>query len=189
MATYEINEESQQFEKKLANGSLEELNELKAFLFKENIRIEMEKRELEELRKKVLEDRQKLREESDDVNKKIVSERARLKQDALFFEKKMDILKNGFESLEADRRALEKARKQFEQDSLRIGDSVKQLKNEEIVVFMFQGVNSLLSLKKRYKDLLKIFHPDNMGGDHDMVLKINQVYDELKKNYEESKII
>ena len=189
MATYEINEESQQFEKTLASGSAEELNELKAFLFKENIRIEMEKKELEELKKKVLEDRQRLRDESDDVNKRIVSERARLKQDAMFFEKKMDILKNGFESLEADRKALEKARKQFEQDRLMVSDSVKQLKNEEIAVFMFQGVNSLLSLKKRYKDLLKIFHPDNMGGDHDMVLKINQIYDELKKNYEESKIV
>lgn len=189
MATYEVNESSQQFEKTLADGSLDELNELKAFLFKENIRIEMEKRELEELKKKVFEDRQRLRDESEDINKKIVSERARLKQDALFFEKKMDILKNGFESLEADRKALEKARKQFEQDRTRIGDSVKQLKNEEMAVFMFQGVNSLLALKKRYKDLLKIFHPDNMGGDHDMVLKINKTYEELRRNYEESKII
>ncbi|MCR4989839.1 MAG: hypothetical protein K6A38_03145 [Lachnospiraceae bacterium] len=189
MATYEINEESQLFEKTLASGNANELNELKAFLFKENIRIEMEKRELEELKKKVFEDRERLRSESDDVNKKIVSERSRLKQEEMFFEKKMDILKNGFESLEADRRALEKARKQFEQDRLSISDSVRRVKNEEVAVMLFQGVTSLLSLKKRYKDLLKIFHPDNMGGDHEMVLTINQIYDDLRRNYEDSKII
>ena len=67
----------------------------------------------------------------------------------MFFEKKMDILKNGFESLEADRRALEKARKQFEQDRLSISDSVRRVKNEEVAVMLFQGVTSLLSLKKQ----------------------------------------
>lgn len=191
MATYEVNEESQEFERVLVEGSLDELNELKAFLFKENIRIEMEKKELSDLKKKIFEDREKLRQESDDVNRKIVSERARLKQEEMFFDKKMDILKNGFESLEADKRALDKARKQFEADRITMGTSVKKLKNEEVAVFFFQGVNSYLSLKKRYKDLLKIFHPDNMSGDHEMVLTINQIYDELKKSYENngSKII
>ena len=181
MATYEVNESSQQFEKTLADGNLDELNELKAFLFKESIRIEMEKRELEELKTKVFEDRQRLRDESEDVNKKIVSERARLRQDALFFEKKMDILKNGFESLEADRKALEKARKQFEQDRAMIGDSVKQLKNEEMAVFMFQGVNSLLALKKRYKDLLKIFHPDNLFGDLELSQALTKEFQKRKE--------
>ncbi len=186
MATYEVNEESQEFERVLVEGSLEELNELKAFLFKENIRIEMEKKELSDLRDKIFEDRERLRQESDDVNRQIVTQRARLKQDELFFEKKMDILRNGFESLEADKKALDKARKQFESDKLTVGNSVKKIKNEEVAIFLFQGVNSYLSLKKRYKDLLKIFHPDNMAGDHDMVLTINQIYEELKKNYENS---
>ncbi len=186
MATYEVNEESQEFERVLVEGSLDELNELKAFLFKENIRIEMEKKELSDLRNKIFEDREKLRQESDDINRQIVTQRSRLKQDELFFEKKMDILRNGFESLEADKKALDKARKQFESDKLTVGNSVKKIKNEEVAIFLFQGVNSYLSLKKRYKDLLKIFHPDNMAGDHDMVLTINQIYEELKKNYENS---
>lgn len=191
MATYEVNEESQEFERILVEGSLDELNELKSFLFKENIRIEMEKKELSDLKNKIFEDRERLRQESDDINREIVTQRSRLKQEELFFEKKMDILRNGFESLEADKRALDKARKQFEADRVSLGSSVKHLKNEEVAVFLFQGVNSYLSLKKRYKDLLKIFHPDNMAGDHEMVLTINQIYEELKKSYENngSKII
>ena len=63
------------------------------------------------------------------------------------------------------------------------------MQSNEFAINLFMGVNSYLGLKKRYKDLLKIFHPDNMNGDHEMILAINQVYDDLKKNYESSKIV
>ena len=49
---------------------------------------------------------------------------------------------------------------------------------------LFQGVRSQLALKKRYRDLIKMFHPDNIAGDHEMVLLINEVYEELKEEYE-----
>ena len=191
MATFMVDEDDQNFQKKLLDGNSEELNELKAFLFKENIRLEMEKKEIEELRKKLFEDRERLRKESDEVDNRIVIERQRLKQDEMFFDKKMDILKNGFEALEADRKALKKARSVFEEERSILNGSIRRAKNEETYLFLFKGVNSLLSLKKRYKDLLKIFHPDNMAGDHEMVLAINQIYEDLKKSYEnnESKII
>ena len=49
---------------------------------------------------------------------------------------------------------------------------------------LFRGVNSFLALKKRYKDLIKMYHPDNVAGDHEMVQLINREYEELKKGYE-----
>lgn len=49
----------------------------------------------------------------------------------------------------------------------------------------FLGVNDELSLKKRYKDLLKMFHPDNMNGDVNAMQEINKEYKKLKKKYEE----
>lgn len=191
MATKEVSESSQLFMDKLVNGSLEELNELKAFLFRENIRLEMEKREIQELREKVIADRERLRNESDEVNKRIVTERKRLKEEQMFFDKKMEILKNGFAALEIDRKALNNSRKELEREiaAMRYVKPVQSSSDDELVVFLFRGTNSLLSLKKRYKDLLKLFHPDNMGGDHEMVLTINKVYEELKKNYESSKIV
>lgn len=191
MATINVDDSSQEFIKKIVTGSEEDLNELKAFLFKENIRIEAEKNRLEDLKQKIIEDRQRLQKESDEVNNRIVVERKRLKEEQLFFDKKMEILTNGFASLEADRKAFNNARKQFEYErSLFSQPSVNHSKySDDFAVNLFMGVNSLLSLKKRYKDLLKIFHPDNMGGDHEMVLAINQVYEDLKKNYESSKII
>lgn len=49
----------------------------------------------------------------------------------------------------------------------------------------FLGVNDELSLKKRYRDLLKMFHPDNMCGDVNAMQEINKEYARLKKKYEE----
>lgn len=193
MSSYKVDKESQDMMKTILEGSLDELNVLKSFLFKENIRIENEKRDLEELKNKVFEDRERLKKESDEVNNRIVIERKRLKEEQQFFDKKMNILKNGFEALEADRKALQNARKQFEYErglySSNRSSTIIPKDNEDIAISLFKGVNSLLSLKKRYKDLLKIFHPDNMGGDHEMVLAINKIYEQLKKNYENSKII
>ncbi len=189
MATIVVDEESQQFEKTLIDGTPDELNELKSFLFKENIRLEMQKKELEELKQSIIEDRNRLMEESREINQKIVVERKRLKQEEMFFSKKMDILTNGFQSLEADRKALENARKQFERERDSYAGAVRRYQNDEAVEILFQGVTNYMSLKKRYKDLLKIYHPDNMNGDHDMVLSINQMYEELKKSYENSKIV
>lgn len=189
MSDNENLKKDQEFIDILINGTEDELQQLKAFLFKENIRLELERKDLEELKMRVFQDRERLRVESDEVNNHIVVERKRLKEEQMFFEKKMDILRNGFEALEADRRALTNAKREFEKEKMNYSGSVKKLQNEDLVVCLFQGVNNILSLKKRYKDLLKIFHPDNMAGDHEMVLAINSVYEELKKNYDSSKII
>ena len=170
-------------------GSLDELNQLKAFLFKESIRLDMERKDIEELRDKTLKEREQLRIESDEVNQRIVIERKRLKDEQKFFDKKMNILKNGFEALEADRKAVKRAREQLEQDRAGFYEGRSHLQNEEAAALLFTGVNSYMGLKKRYKDLLKIFHPDNINGDSQMVLVINKLYEDLKKSYESSKIV
>lgn len=47
----------------------------------------------------------------------------------------------------------------------------------------FSGVNNELTLKKRYKDLLKIYHPDNLSGDTRTLQMINKAYEILKKQF------
>lgn len=44
----------------------------------------------------------------------------------------------------------------------------------------FIGVQSEIALKKRYKDLIKIYHPDNMCGDTETLQEINREYDRLR---------
>lgn len=44
----------------------------------------------------------------------------------------------------------------------------------------FCGIhNDENSLKRRYRDLLKIYHPDNPDGDNDTIQEINREYDRL----------
>lgn len=168
-------------------NSKTEQDELKAWLFKENIRVEMEKSELNRLKEELLKEKQQFQEEIAEVNRKLALEHQRLKQDELFFDKKMDILKNGFFQLDAERKQFEKDKINFEakkdvQESYR-----RQEQSRDMARILFQGVKSQLALKKRYRDLIKMFHPDNIAGDHEMVLIINSVYEELKEEYEMGK--
>ena len=69
------------FERILVTGDTEELNELKGWLFRENIRLEMERSEFLHTQEKFMEERTRFRDEMLEVNRKLVVERKRLKQD------------------------------------------------------------------------------------------------------------
>ena len=114
MIKSKINVQDQAFEETLVSGNEEELSELKAWLFKENIRLELANSELKRMEDKLLKERQQFQTEMAEINQRLVIERKRLKQDESFFDKKMEILKNGFAQLEADRKRLEKDKLQFE---------------------------------------------------------------------------
>ena len=45
-------------------------------------------------------------------------------------------------------------------------------------------MNSQAALKKRHKELMKIYHPDNSCGDQEILIKINEEYEELKLRFE-----
>lgn len=47
----------------------------------------------------------------------------------------------------------------------------------------FAGVNDMKSLKKRYRDLLKIYHPDNQNGDSSVSRQIQEEYESLSKKF------
>lgn len=56
--------------------------------------------------------------------------------------------------------------------------------NDSLGFNPFSGCNDLESLKKRYKSLSKVYHPDMDNGDIEMMQKINAEYDRLRKKYE-----
>ncbi|MBD5547425.1 MAG: hypothetical protein HDQ97_08510 [Lachnospiraceae bacterium] len=175
------------YEEILAEGTEDELNELKTWLFKENVRLKMEQGELKHAQNQFAKEREELRAEMAKLEQHLEFEQKRLRQDESFFEKKMDILKNAFAQLDVERKKLEREKIQLEAEKNIHVSHTRQEKNMEIAEMLFQGVNSHLALKKRYKDLIKMFHPDNIAGDHEMVLVINRIYDELKKDYEMGK--
>lgn len=170
------------FENILLNGNTDELNELKRFLFEENIRISLKQRELQDLHEKFLSERIQFQEEMKQINLRAVTERKRLRDEETFFDKKMEILKNGFAQLDADKKHLEAEKRAFRQEQTAAGFS--KAKNSDVIVdggMLFAGVSNPLALKKRYRDLLKIYHPDNLCGDTAMVTLINKEYERLRK--------
>ncbi|MCM1189086.1 MAG: hypothetical protein NC541_07285 [bacterium] len=154
----------------------DELKAVKLWLFQENMRLENEKKELAASQEKFLNERLRLRRELEELNRRTVQERKRLREENLFFEKKMAILQDGFRQLDLDRQELEKQKESLNKakrtPSLQDGGDF----SENTVHRLFAGINNSLALRKRYRDLIKIFHPDNLFGDEELVQMINREY-------------
>ena len=165
-------------------NSEKELRALKLWLFSENIRIEGEKKKLQEMQNRYLKERIQLQEEMRILNSKISVAQQRLKQDEQFFDKKMQILKSGFAQLDLDRQAFEKERELERRKWQRKQEETEESKSRfsiDDIGILFAGVKNHLALKKRYKDLIKIYHPDNLAGDKAVVQEINKEYERLKR--------
>lgn len=168
----------------LLDGSEDELKELRTWLFKENIRVTELRSELEEVRELLEKEKKQFREEMKIIGRRMELDRKRLQQENNFFEQKLKILQSGFEKLEEDRRRFQREKDHFLSCREGHGESQVFFHRPEITTMLFRGVNSFLALKKRYKDLMKMYHPDNVAGDQEMVQLINLEYEELKKGYE-----
>lgn len=166
--------------------SVEELREAKLWLFQENMRLKREQKTLDETRDKFLKERECFKSEMNELNRKSVLERKRLKEENLFFDKKMEILQDGFRKLEADRKAIERERMnlQRERDRMAQRSSLDYFGDSSIVEILFRNATNPLALRKRYKDLMKIFHPDNIAGDEELVQMINREF--AKRRREEA---
>ncbi len=164
----------------------DKLREVKLWLFQENIRLENERRELEQSQEKFLNERVQLRNELEELNRRTLLERKRLKEENQFFDKKMAILQDGFRKLDADRQSLELQKKALARAKEQVGTDYGRGGNgsnlEETVRVLFRGADNSLALRKRYRDLLKIYHPDNMFGDEELVQMINREYQRRRKD-------
>lgn len=182
-----IRNEKMNIEELLADGeaSQDSLQELKAWLFRENIRLATAAAELEEKQTRFDQEKQRFQEEMKVLNRKMTTEQRRIKKDHQLVAEKLEIIKDGFQKLDMDRRCLDKewARLTAEKEIMEERGYFDYEGNPETSLF-FQGVKNSLTLKKRYKDLTKIFHPDNVAGDTQILQRINREYERLKREYE-----
>ncbi len=156
--------------------SVEELKAAKLWLFRENMRLQNEQKELAASKDKFLKDRIMLRNELDELNHRIAQERKRLKEENLFFDKKMEILKDGFRKLEEDRKLLEREKRYLAEEKRTSQARGYSALDESAVTALFRNANNPLTLRKRYRDLVKIFHPDNLAGDAELMQTINREF-------------
>lgn len=149
----------------------EKIERKKLALRKEKREIERERRNLE-------------RERSDFLIEKRSEDRRMAKEKSLF-EMKWKILEDELKKLAAEKLQVEKQRKFYqyvtEHEMQSVEESTGAIVRGDL---FFAGVSDKKALKKRYKDLLKIYHPDNVSGDVGTIQEINREYDRLQAQYQ-----
>lgn len=138
---------------------------------------------LAEERREFEEEKRIFAQEKRDFFRRVEIEDRRLEQEKNLFQMKFKILEEELVKLAAEKEEIEKKKAFYEmvdefqaRNNRRISDS--QMTPGEM---FFRGVANQQSLKKRYKDLIKIYHPDNADGDNTVVLEINREYDYLSQ--------
>lgn len=152
-------------------------DEKKKWLFKENVRLQELSRNLE--------DERKLIEIQMGMLQRQQSKNMLLKKQ---LESHRDLFEQKWNILERETRQLAIDKDKFEREKLIYKDKVyrearRSMSNAENVKIFFKGVEDTTSLKKRYKALLKIYHPDNMHGDKELLQAINTEYERLSRFY------
>ena len=111
-------------------------------------------------------------------------EENRLEQDKKLFDMKWKILEGELKKLAAEKEQVARQRDFYRYVNEYEYGSRFEAKNVIKGEMFFCGVDSEDTLKKRYKDLIKIYHPDNLGGDKSTLQEINTEYEKLKALYE-----
>ena len=137
---------------------------------------------LEEERRALREQRRKLERDQQEFTRRVQIEDRRLEQQQRLFDMKVKILEEELIKLATEKQQVERQKEfysrvnEFEKQSAQ-NNSANVVKGE----LFFSGVGSKQSLKKRYKDLIKIYHPDNLDSDTNTIQEINREYDHLSK--------
>ena len=153
-------------------------NEIKHWLFLENVRLQQERQELLEERQQLVKEKNSFERDKKSYQSALdLQEKKLLKQKELF-EKQWQIMENELRRMAKDKAAMEREK-----------ENLRKLQNQAKTAVhtgdsrFFAGISGPAGLKKRYRELLKIYHPDNEGGDDATVLLINQEYKSLKRKY------
>ncbi|MCR4741097.1 MAG: J domain-containing protein [Lachnospiraceae bacterium] len=164
----------------------EDLAAIRFWLMQESKKLEIdranferEKEDFEAEKQRFQSERHLVAESVNDRDKAADLEAKTIAYQKMLVERKLAILENGFKELCRDKEAFEREKEEFER---RKKESRSGISGDDTGV-LFNGVDNFLALKKRYRDLLKIFHPDNLSGDKEALQIINDEYAKLKDIY------
>ncbi|MCH5332647.1 MAG: molecular chaperone DnaJ [Agathobacter sp.] len=142
---------------------------------------------LDEERRSLDEQRRILERERRDFTRRVEIEDRRLEQQQKLFEMKVKILQEELVKLASEKEHIEQLKSFYRRVDDYEKSGAKLSARESSVVkgeLFFSGVGSKQSLKKRYRDLIKIYHPDNLDGDKAAIQEINSEYNKLCALYE-----
>ena len=151
-------------------GDEENTDELKHFLFLESVRISQEKQELA------------------DEKRKLEVERKKLNREKELFDKQWKIVERELRKIGNDRDSIARDKAYIEREKANLKKLQQQQKMQVSNVTVksgtfFAGVSGAAGLRKRYRELLKIYHPESGNGDSATFLAINKEYEMVKKQF------
>ncbi len=168
----------------------DERKKFEQWCFKQTVEIEHTKQELEDARKELAEEKRKVEDERRSIEwdrrallHRRESEDARIKQQQQLFDMKWKILEEELSKLAQEKQQLQRQKEFYcrVDDYQKNGSQHRGVSNIVRGELFFIGVSDESSLKRRYKDLIKIYHPDNLAGDTGTIQEINREYDKLKR--------
>ncbi|SFQ07602.1 hypothetical protein SAMN02910358_00638 [Lachnospiraceae bacterium XBB1006] len=148
------------------------------WLFQDTVEFEREKEELKRERLELEKMRRQLQWDMEDFERKVAFEEQKLERERQLFEMKWKLLEKEAANLANERDEFNYKVREFESSILH--DSAITDKDCSL---LFRGVTNELALKKRYKDLMKIYHPDNLAGDTKIVQEISKQYEEMQTQF------
>lgn len=161
----------------------DELMAFQQWFFKKTIEIEHDKRKLEDEKRCLEMQRKKLERERKDFSRQREADARFRAQEEYVLQMKQQVLEDELRKLADEKQHLERKRefydrvRQFQQkQEPTVPENPSIVKGE----LFFIGVKSEIALKKRYKDLVRIYHPDNVCGDTETLQEINREYDRLR---------
>lgn len=153
--------------------------------FKQEIKLEHQKQELQEEKRELERARRAFEREKKEYTLWQKSEDGRLQSENKLFQMKWKILEEELKKLADEKQQVEKQRNFYRYvEEHEKKNQIPIAKCEGMGEMFFVGVGSEPALKRRYKDLIKIYHPDNLDGDTGTLQEINREYDRLKAIYQ-----
>ena len=156
---------------------------------KKSAELEKQRRDFLEDKRKLEEDRRNFEREKREFSTHCQLEKDSMKREKQLFETKWKILEEELSQLADEKKQMKKKRDFYRYVREQEVRDIPSVGAENVVrgELFFIGVESKTALKKRYKQLLKIYHPDNLCGDTETLQEINREYDRLLKQYETKK--
>lgn len=161
----------------IENADINQLNNLKKWLFAENMRLANLEKELEDERELINAQKGILQKQQ----RKNSIYKTQLDNQKSLFEKQWAIMEAELRKMAIEREQFERKKAVYRDEVLR--EARMSFKVEEGGRVFFRGITDGVSLRKRYKELMKIFHPDNANGDSQTLLAITKEYERLKGVY------
>ncbi|MCR5215458.1 MAG: hypothetical protein K6C69_00725 [Lachnospiraceae bacterium] len=159
-------------------ASQEDLDSMKRWLFRENMRLTNLAKELQG-EKEVVEAQQRILESQRRKNGIL---KKQLESQKMLFDQQWAIMEAELRRMAVEKEHMDHERAKIRDEAYREARKVLHIP-VNVEVNFFRGVTDEGSLRKRYKELMKIYHPDNANGDKETILVINREYEKLKEKY------